>query len=711
MLQRHTPLTARCLLPVLILVAGVIWNLPCCGQSVTKFDREQNTDTNRSVRLDSPIPIYVAKGESRPLQRAVKDLQRDLQNVLGKKCPITHDKQQLRRGTAIVVIGPDADVSLGKAGWAKGREAHRVFVAEAANSPYIVLQGADTRGAIYAVYTFSEKFLGIPPLWLWASHEVERRKHIDVPLSTDLLFDSPSVRWRAFFPNDQDYQKTWDVSPSKLDAVAETVLRLKLNAWDTDTIVDDSMKGISDAARVAQERGIVAMSTHTSPLGTGMQQERWNNYWQNIRGVTPPEMRSSDLANLSAFWKHCIELIVSKDIETIWTVTFRAPGDHAFWEAYEDAPTTDLERAALVQTILKRQVELVNKFGGDRSTIRIPLYNELSDFFLAGLLELPARKNVIWNLVSARRDHFPPHGVREFRFPDDQPLGLYFNMNFVSTGSHVVAGEGPWKMEANFRTIESLNRAPLEFSIVNTGNFREFVMELSANARMMWDFDGYDSDSFLQDFATQYFGSEHAAPIAELYRKYYDSYWQQRNPSIEGFERQYIFQDLRYARAMREIRQCLKSGKPINEQIFTAQDGFFRIIPEDTGATNVLDAILLGTAQSIEKLERVTAEADMLMQQLPKDRRTFFNDNLRVPSHFMLRLNQSLHALALASRASDQPGEKNEHLRTALTSFRQARKVLRETEHGIFEDWYPKPGERDHFGFNGMESGISQLLD
>lgn len=711
MLHRLALIDTHRLLVLLALVSGVLWAVPCCGQSVTRVDREENARSIDSLRLDSPIPIYVSKGESQQLLRAVKDLRRDLHKVLGREFPITNDKQRLRRGRAIVVIGPDADVAIGKGRWTKGREAHRVFVADTKGAQHIVLQGADMRGAIYAVYSFSEHLLGIPPLWQWASQKIERRDHIVIPLSTDLRFNSPSVRWRAFFPNDQDYQRTWHVSPSKFDVVAETALRLKLNAWDTETVVDDSLTRLTEAAETAQERGLVVMSTHTSPLGTSMEKKRWDTYWQEIRGVTPPEMRSSDLASLTEYWKHSIDVIVSKKVETIWTVTFRAPGDYGFWEAFEDAPATDVERAALVQTILKRQVELVDKFGGDRPTMRIPLYNELSDYFLAGLLQLPARSDVIWNLVSARRDHFPPKGVREYRFADDQPLGLYFNMNFVSTGSHVVAGEGPWKMEANFRTINSLNRTPLEFSIVNSGNFREFVMEISANARMMWDFDDYDTDSFLQDFSAQYFGPEYGPQIAELYRKYYHSYWQQRKPSIAGFERQYLFQDLRYARAMREIRRCLKSGKPINEPLFTDQAGYFHIVPEDTGATNVLDAILLGTAQSMAKLKLVTTEADELMQQLPAQRRLFFNDNLRAPSHFMLGINQSLHSLALAVRNSDQPEEKKQHLRDALTAFRQARKVLRETEHGIFEDWYPKPGQRDYFGFNGMESGISQLLE
>lgn len=72
------------------------------------------------------------------------------------------------------------------------------------------------------------------------------------------------------------------------------------------------------------------------------------------------------------------------------------------------------------------------------------------------------------------------------------------NFQFTSTGAHLAAAEGPWKMEFNFRYVNS--RRSLALSVVNAGNLREFVMELSANASMMWDMVTYDTDEFLYDF-------------------------------------------------------------------------------------------------------------------------------------------------------------------------------------------------------------------
>ena len=43
------------------------------------------------------------------------------------------------------------------------------------------LNGADARGTIYAVYSFSELFLDISPLWFWASQRPAQQAAIEVP--------------------------------------------------------------------------------------------------------------------------------------------------------------------------------------------------------------------------------------------------------------------------------------------------------------------------------------------------------------------------------------------------------------------------------------------------------------------------------------------------------------------------------------------------
>ncbi len=673
------------------------------GDSLAGFD----AGDPGTLVIQASLPIYLGPDEPDPILRAVEDLQRDFRNVLGRAFPLVRDKDLLGGGPAILVVGPSSDVTTGSDRWVEGWEAHRVFVEPAGEHPRIVLQGADTRGAIYAVYSFSEHILGIPPSWVWTSHQVDRRQRVEVPLSTDLHFGSPHVKWRVWFPNDQDYLEPWKAVGSNRSLVAETLLRLKLNAWDTGSILNESVTGIVADVRTARDHGIVVLSTHTTPLGVRVEQTRWNNYWTNIRGQEPPALLLANKEALIDYWRHGLLTVLGENLETVWTVTFRGHGDVGFWNSYPDAPAGDAARAAVIQEMIGHQLDLLAEHVGEDAVVRIPLYNEMSDYFLAGLLELPAGENFLWNLVAARRDHYPPAGVFDMNFPADQPLGLYFNIQFTSTGSHVVQGEGPWKMEANFRAIEGLNPPPLGLSMVNTGNIREFIPELEANASMMWDFNGFDATAFMEEFCARYFGEEHGPEAALLYRDFFHSYWEQRPPTIDGFERQFIFHDLRFSRAMREILTHVEQGRQTVEPLGNMD--FYRVDPAHSGSANTLDAILAGTAASLRKLEEIAGRADDLRDRLEPGRRVFFNDNLRGQIHFMLRLNESLHQLALALRHVNNPWRKERHAAAAHRAFTEARDVLRQAEHGRFANWYPRPGDRDLFHFNAIESRMENL--
>ncbi len=659
------------------------------------------------LEISEGMPIYVSPQEHPALLRAVADLQRDFRNIMGLGFPIVHDPDRLAEEPTIVVLGPSADLTLGNDRWVDGWEEHRVFVERDGNHAHVILHGADLRGTLYAIYTFSEHFLGLPPLWVWTSQPLESKDQITIPLSTDLHFEPPEVKWRTWFPNDQDYLIPWKGISGNRELIAETLLRLKLNSWDTGSVLNESVTGIVPDAGTARDRGIAVMSTHTSPLGTRVEETRWNNYWIHVRGETPPDLTLANTDALLDFWRHSVTTIREEDVETIWTLTFRGHGDLGFWHTYPDAPDSDPERAEVIESMLEHQVQIVTEEVGDDAIMRVPFYNEMSDYFLAGLLDPPAGADVIWNLVSARRDHYPPENVFDMTFPEGQPVGLYFNIQFTSTGSHVAQGEGPWKMEANHRMIAGLTADPLALSMVNVGNIREFVMELEAHARMMWGFDGYDSDAFLEDFAGRYFGAAHAQPVAELYRDFYHAYWEQRPPTLEGFERQFFFHDLRYSRAMRDILSRLENADPTVEPLGASD--FYRIDPTHVGASNTLEAILAGTGESIAKLENVTARAEAMLGEIDERRRPFFHHHIRAQAGFMLNVNRTLRSLALAMRDFDDPWLRENHLAAAHDAYGQARAFLRETETGRFENWYPRPGQRDIFHLNAIGSRLDNL--
>lgn len=91
------------------------------------------------------------------------------------------------------------------------------------------------------------------------------------------------------------------------------------------------------------------------------------------------------------------------------------------------------------------------------------------------------------------------------------------NLQFTSSGAHLAQAEGSWKMEQNFKVANDVS--PLHCSVINVGNIREFLLCCSAHAALMWNMGSYNTDTFLQDFCSRYFGQEHATEVAGLYRQ------------------------------------------------------------------------------------------------------------------------------------------------------------------------------------------------
>lgn len=638
------------------------------------------------LELKPGVPIYVGANEPEPVRRAVRDLQRDLKNVLGVESPVVTELT----ATALVVLGPQAGHDELRHPAVKDRESHGVF----ARGSHVVLQGADMRGTIYAIYTFSERFLGVPPAWFWSSWEPVHKSGVPVAAGTELLYASPHVRWRAWFPNDTDLLSPWrERSEENYAALMETMLRLKLNTLEgfmMDREGFDTPYRAGREWRLARDRGLVVTGHHMMIFGS--RYSHWDDYWTKIRRQDPPALTIANVSALEDFWRYHIETGLREKLEMVWLLGFRSEGDRPFWTKFPDSPADDAGRARIIQEMMTRQVTLLKQTTGNPAPLmRVTLYHENADFFARNLLHPPDEPTLIWTFVNDRRDHFPGPDARGYRNDAQRPLGYYHHFQFTSTGAHLAQAEGPWKSEKNYRMLDAISGRPLELSVVNAGNVREFVLELSANARLTWDLAGYDSDAFLADFCAQYFGAAHAARVAALYREYYDSFWPQKAPDLPGFDRQYLFQDNRHARALERLLAQIPQGRapnPLTDLWGETNSVYFRIVPEDTGATNQLEAIRKGTAASITRLERVTAGADALLLALPTQYRTFFNDNLRVQARYLLELNRVLNAV---TQAVDVLPDRT----AALASLRQAeqagnalRAALNEGEHGRFAGWY-----------------------
>lgn len=669
------------------------------------------------VHLTPGVPLLVPAGTPDAVRIAVEDLRRDLLKVLGAPSPVVADVADLRGRSAIILRGPGDGLPGLHEAKIVGREAHGLHVGELGGASHMVLEGADPRGLIYAIYSFSDEFLNIPPLWYWADWVPPRRAAIDIPADTRRIFPPAYVRWRAWLNNDTDFLSPWQRrSPENDHAMFETVLRLKYNTFEMGGIADLRPQAprfaVQPEAAKAHAHGLVVTAHHTSPLGSNL--SSWDAFWRR-EGKDVPPLSVKNIENLKTFWRYHAETAHRAGLEVVWTLVFRGSRDIPFWETFKDAPPEPADRGRMISAMLQVQSDVVKEVTGDPApNMRTTFYNEGTTLLAAGLLHPPAEPTLMWNFVAARRDHFPPEDLRRLKAPPERLIAYYLNFQFTSTGSHLAPAEGPWKMAANYRIVDGTGAQPLAFTVVNAGNNREHLAELSANAEMMWRFKEFDADAFLREFCTRYYGAGHAADLARLYRDYYQAYWTQKPADIPGFARQYIFQDMRYARAAEMLLKDMAAnvsrpnpldGHPLDDPS-KGSVGYFRVEPQP-GDSNQLDALLRGTAESGQKFAAVVARAAALRSSTGAGQ-IFFTDNLLVRAKIMVALNTLLHETTLAYRAHGVQAERRSHLAAAIAAADAVKAALDETKHGVFGQWYESDQK---FGLKPLRARLTAELD
>ncbi len=118
-----------------------------------------------------------------------------------------------------------------------GFESHRVYCSP--DEKRIYLHGKDMRGAIYAIYTFSELFLEVPPLcgiFLLGNRSIRNRWRYNRTLTIFRSHHKSGIVLGS--PNDTDLFSPWRrLSKENNELWLETMLRLKLNTVELEATV------------------------------------------------------------------------------------------------------------------------------------------------------------------------------------------------------------------------------------------------------------------------------------------------------------------------------------------------------------------------------------------------------------------------------------------------------------------------------------------
>ena len=272
---------------------------------------------NTAVLVDPAEPVA--------LQKAAADLVSDLAKVLGRPVQLVREVSAATPVTICVCFTRNIPASVTRP---TRTEALLIRVARA---PWpgrnareaIVLTGSDTRGAIYAVYQFSQQFLGVDPMYFWTDHAPARRPVVDVPEST-VIEQAPVFHYRGWFINDEDLLTGWKpgtadgtgIALAVWDKLFESILRLKGNMVVPGTFLFPDEPQV----KAAGDRGLVISQHHIEVVGTNTW--RWPDE-QPYSFASRPEL-------LISAWTKAVEGY-ARGQEVIWTVGYRGRHDRACW--------------------------------------------------------------------------------------------------------------------------------------------------------------------------------------------------------------------------------------------------------------------------------------------------------------------------------------------------------------------------------------------
>ena len=241
------------------------------------------------VLATGDIRIVCSDKEAGPLKIALRALKEDFRRVMDTEALVsdTVDSDNAKPEIVIVNRGSGAlPASSNKIRPLDGFESHRVYADRDANRIY--LEGHDLRGTIYAIYTFSEQVLGVPPLHYWCSWVPKKKDRVEIPADFDLYFRSPQVRYRSILPGDQDFFMPWKKRSAEHQNVwLETTLRLKLNTVETYSTIKPGYR-LTEYAYLIGKYGLVITAHHICSLNTSF--STWETFWQEVRRRDPPKL-------------------------------------------------------------------------------------------------------------------------------------------------------------------------------------------------------------------------------------------------------------------------------------------------------------------------------------------------------------------------------------------------------------------------------------
>jgi len=468
--------------------------------------------TATGAALNGTVALLEKPDEASAVLLAEKDLESDLNKVFGRAPRVV---QSLEGGGGLVIIVDSHGLADRVAGLEKPESFLLTLDTGTRDAPrwrnVVHLTGADARGAIYAIYTFSERYLGVDPMYYWTDREPLRRTSIALPASFGMGIEAPLFHYRGFFINDEDLLTGWapgtasehtGISLKVWDKVFETILRLRGNM-----VVPGSWPFPDDPQiQAACARGLAITQHHAMPLGVNV--ARWPkdvpyNY------TTHPEI-------LERSWRNAVASYASGE-EILWSVGLRGLTDGPYGSTDSSVHGNDRALGALIGKAILDQMAIVRERFPHAKFVT-HLWGEGARLMKAGDLRIPAEVTIVW--ADSGSGDLQDHG--EAKAGD----GAYYHVAMVDGTSNQLSELVP--VERIYAELGRFQDArATEYLLLNTSDIRPVIMTTRAVMDVAWGGVPRSKANAAADFykrwATQQYGKAAAVAIAPLYKLYFDA--------------------------------------------------------------------------------------------------------------------------------------------------------------------------------------------
>ncbi|HTW57683.1 MAG TPA: glycosyl hydrolase 115 family protein [Terriglobales bacterium] len=617
------------------------------------------------------------------MRRAIQNLADDFQAVMGRQ-PAIVDQMEDAGSTAILVgeqskipeplrpaslTGPESfSISVQMANWGKQRPAR-----------VVVLCGADMRGTIYAIYQFSEKYLGIDPMYYWTDRQPLRRPSIRIPASLDQRFPPPLFKYRGFFINDEDLLTGWapgekkdktGISLAVWDKIFETILRLNGNMVAPGTWIFPDDPQVSEAAKF----GLIVTQHHATPLGLNV--ARWP---QDVPYdyATKPEI-------LEHGWKDAVNSYLP-DQEVLWEVGLRGLSDTSYGPKGSSERDHDKALGEQITKAIADQISIVRSVRPEAKFVT-NLWQEGARLVRQGDLRIPPEVATVWADDG--------YGYLQDQGEVRAGQGIYDHVAYMNGRSNQLSEMVP--VERSFSELSRYIKAgATEYLLLNTSDIRPVTMSIRAVMDAAWKgvpSGDHPADDFYKQWSAEEFGKEAAPKLAELYKEYFEAPAHFGDPEHEYGDQFYHT----------EVRQMLltdlidspiyalpsQSPKWISAHFFNGFESGHLIKKEALDEAVAKDIQLCAEAQP--RWDAVWNKALAIEPLVPVSRRPFYHAQVLA----MISINREsnrillLVAKAIQEAKSGNTAQAHTDVDQALRAFDEIQRAENSAEYGKWKNWY-----------------------